>query len=150
MNRRLAALVAMAIAGCALYSDVLIVPLTVQPANIEHPNDLNSMIRKADLVRAVQLAPSIEAKHSRSARQTECPQHGERQESRGDLQQGIGQVVANGVNAPHPGVKRKRQRRNRSIEQCLRHDEVAARHQWLRPQCDQAPGEAWYFVYFSG
>src|SRR5436309_12818111 len=69
MNRRLAALVAMAIAGCALYSDVLIVPLTVQPANIEHPNDLNSMIRKADLVRAVQLAPSIDAKHSRSAQE---------------------------------------------------------------------------------
>src|SRR5438067_3306277 len=69
MNRRLVALVALAIGGCALYSDVTIVPLTVQPANIEHPNDLNSMIRKADLVRAVQLAPSIEAKHSRSAQE---------------------------------------------------------------------------------
>jgi Aspartyl protease len=64
MNRRLAALIAVTIAGCALYSDVLIVPLIVQPANIEHPNDLNSMIRKADLVRAVQLAPAIEARHS--------------------------------------------------------------------------------------
>jgi len=64
MNRRLAALIAVTIAGCALYSDVLIVPLIVQPANIEHPNDLNSMIRKADLVRAVQLAPAIEARRS--------------------------------------------------------------------------------------
>ena len=69
MNRRLAALVAIAIGGCALYSDVTIVPLTVQPANIEHPNDLTSMIRKADLVRAVQLAPAIDAKHNRSAQE---------------------------------------------------------------------------------
>ena len=69
MNRWLVALVALAIGGCALYSDVTIVPLTVQPANIEHPNDLTSMIRKADLVRAVQLAPAIEAKHNRSAQE---------------------------------------------------------------------------------
>jgi hypothetical protein len=67
MNRRLVALVVLAIAGCALYSDVTIVPLSVQPANIDHPSDLTSMIRKADLVRAVQLAPTIEAKHNRSA-----------------------------------------------------------------------------------
>lgn len=64
MNRLLAALVVLALAGCALYSDVTIVPLTVQPANIEHPNDLAAMIRKADLVRAVQLAPAIETKRS--------------------------------------------------------------------------------------
>src|ERR1043166_4676179 len=64
MTRRLVALVGVAIAGCALYSDVLIVPLTVQPANIDHPNDLTSMIRKADLVRAVQLAPAIDGRRS--------------------------------------------------------------------------------------
>ena len=62
MHRRLVALVVVFIAGCALYSDVLIVPLAVQPANIDHPNDLTSMIRKADLVRAVQLAPAIESR----------------------------------------------------------------------------------------
>src|SRR6266498_1403245 len=65
---RLAALVVV-LAGCALYSDVTIVPLTIQPGNIDHPNDLPSMVRKADLVRAVQLAPSIEAKHGRSAQE---------------------------------------------------------------------------------
>ncbi|HEY6139728.1 MAG TPA: aspartyl protease family protein [Thermoanaerobaculia bacterium] len=69
MSRRLVALIAVLIAGCALYSDVTIVPLIVQPANIDHPNDLNSMIRKADLVRAVQLAPTIEAKQNRSAQE---------------------------------------------------------------------------------
>jgi len=69
MNRRLVALVVLAIAGCALYSDVLIVPLSVQPANIDHPNDLTSMIRKADLVRAVQLAPTIDAKRNHSAQE---------------------------------------------------------------------------------
>ena len=51
MNRRLVALVALAIGGCALYSDVTIVPLTVQPANIEHPNDLTSMIEINVLIR---------------------------------------------------------------------------------------------------
>ncbi|HEV2722724.1 MAG TPA: aspartyl protease family protein [Thermoanaerobaculia bacterium] len=69
MNRRLVALAVVAIAGCTLYSDVTIVPLSVQPANIDHPNDLNTMIRKADLVRAVQLAPTIEAKQNRSAQE---------------------------------------------------------------------------------
>lgn len=68
MNRRLLALLVV-VAGCALYSDVTIVPLNVQPGNIDHPNDITSMIRKADLVRAVQLAPSIEAKHNRSAQE---------------------------------------------------------------------------------
>jgi hypothetical protein len=48
---------------------VTIVPLNVQPGNIDHPNDITAMIRKADLVRAVQLAPSIEAKHNRSAQE---------------------------------------------------------------------------------
>src|SRR6185436_7264 len=69
MKRRLAALLVVTIAGCTLYSDVLIVPLSVQPANIEQPSDLNTMIRKADLVRAVQLAPSIDAKQNRSAQE---------------------------------------------------------------------------------
>ncbi len=69
MDRRLALLAVLAISGCALYSDVTIVPLSVQPANIDHPNDLNTMIRKADLVRAVQLAPTIEAKQNRSAQE---------------------------------------------------------------------------------
>src|SRR5256714_2096367 len=69
MNRRLVALVAIAIGGCALYSDVTIVPLMVQPANIEHRNDLTSMIRKADPVRAVQLAPGIGGKHNRSGQE---------------------------------------------------------------------------------
>src|ERR1041385_6087662 len=69
MNRRLMVLVVLLIAGCALYSDVMIVPLSVQPANIDHPSDLTSMIRKADLVRAVQLAPMIETKHNRNAQE---------------------------------------------------------------------------------
>src|SRR5205085_7328159 len=64
-----AALVVLAIAGCALYSDVTIIPLSVQPGNIDHPSDLNTMIRKADLVRAVQLAPTIDAKHNHSAQE---------------------------------------------------------------------------------
>ena len=44
-----------------------IVPLTVTPANIERGSDIASMIRKADLVRAVSLAPVIDQKPNQSA-----------------------------------------------------------------------------------
>jgi len=55
-------------AACAsLTADVQIVPLTVTPANIERGSDIASMIRKADLVRAVSLAPIIDQKGSQSA-----------------------------------------------------------------------------------
>lgn len=69
MKRLLLALLAVTIARCTLYSDVTIVPLSVQPGNIDQPSDLNTMIRKADLVRAVQLAPAIEAKRNRSVQE---------------------------------------------------------------------------------
>lgn len=50
------------LAGCALYSDVEVAPLELIPANIERGNDLQSMIRKNDYLRAIELAPSIDAR----------------------------------------------------------------------------------------
>lgn len=50
------------LAGCALYSDVIISPLIYVPANIEHGNDLPSMLRKFDYVSAALAAPVVEAR----------------------------------------------------------------------------------------
>jgi tetratricopeptide (TPR) repeat protein len=47
--------------GCALYSDVTVGPLTLLPSNIERGSDLQSMLNKADFVRAAELA-SLEPK----------------------------------------------------------------------------------------
>jgi hypothetical protein len=55
------------VAGCTLYSDVSITPLTLVPANIERGSDIQSMVRKADYNRAVELAATIDAKPRHSA-----------------------------------------------------------------------------------
>ncbi|MEA2239800.1 MAG: hypothetical protein QOC81_4524 [Thermoanaerobaculia bacterium] len=53
--------------GCALYSDVAISPLTLVPGAIDQGSDLNSMVRKNDYVRAVELASMIEARPKQTA-----------------------------------------------------------------------------------
>lgn len=55
------------VAGCALYSDVVISPLIYVPSNIERGSDLPSMVRKFDYVNAVLSAPAVEARPRRSA-----------------------------------------------------------------------------------
>ncbi|HJT16014.1 MAG TPA: aspartyl protease family protein [Thermoanaerobaculia bacterium] len=55
------------LAGCALYSDVVIGPLIYDPANIERGGDLPSMLRKADYNTAVSLAKDIEMKPRKTA-----------------------------------------------------------------------------------
>ena len=63
-------LIALAVlAGCALYSDVVISPLIYDPANIERGNDLPSMVRKLDYNHAVSLAQMIEAKPKKTAQE---------------------------------------------------------------------------------
>lgn len=66
---RQAAAVAMvlALAGCALYSDVSVAPLNLTPANIERGADVTSMVRKADYLRAIEFTPVAEARTRRSA-----------------------------------------------------------------------------------
>lgn len=50
------------VAGCALYSDVLISPLIYIPANIERGGDVASMVRKYDYVNAVLQAPAVDSR----------------------------------------------------------------------------------------
>lgn len=50
------------LAGCTLYSDVSVAPLMLTQGSIERGSDLPSMVRKADYVRAVELASTVESK----------------------------------------------------------------------------------------
>ncbi|HVS30486.1 MAG TPA: retroviral-like aspartic protease family protein [Thermoanaerobaculia bacterium] len=52
---------------CALYTDVTIQPLIVSPEKIERGADIHSMLRKADYLRAVGMASSIEARQRPNA-----------------------------------------------------------------------------------
>ena len=62
-----AAVAALLLAGCALYSDVTISNLSVNPTNIDRGADLQSMMRKADYLRAVEMMPSIDARTNKTA-----------------------------------------------------------------------------------
>lgn len=55
------------LAGCALYSEVSINPLILNPMHIERGADLASMLRKADFLRAIELTPAIESRPRRIA-----------------------------------------------------------------------------------
>ena len=61
------ALAILAAARCALYSDVSIEPLTLIPGKIDRGADVKDMVRRADYLRAVQSAPTIEARQRKSA-----------------------------------------------------------------------------------
>lgn len=54
-------------AGCALYSDVAISPLIVVPMQIERGADIVQMVQRSDYLRAVEMAPLIDAKQRKSA-----------------------------------------------------------------------------------
>ena len=53
--------------GCALYSDVSIQPLIVSPQDIDRGADIHAMVRKADYLRALEMAPTIEARPRKTA-----------------------------------------------------------------------------------
>lgn len=57
---------AAAVTGCALYSDVAIQPLVMTPQKIERGADIQAMLRKADYLRAVELASSMDQRVRRS------------------------------------------------------------------------------------
>ena len=65
--RRLLLLGLALLSGCALYSDVTVGPLLLTPANIERGSTLNTMVEKADYLRAIGMASAIEARPKRSA-----------------------------------------------------------------------------------
>jgi hypothetical protein len=63
-------LIALAVlAGCALYSDVVISPLIYDPANIARGSDVQSMVRKLDYNHAISLAQTIDANPKKSAQE---------------------------------------------------------------------------------
>lgn len=67
LRKTLAALALAALTGCALYSDVSVTPLSVLPSNIDRGSDAQSMVRKADYLRAIELAPVIDARQRKNA-----------------------------------------------------------------------------------
>jgi hypothetical protein len=67
--RRVPILALLIFGACALYSDVYITPLLLLPVNIERGSDIQSMLRRADYLRAIELAPGIEAKPRNSAQE---------------------------------------------------------------------------------
>jgi Aspartyl protease len=60
-------LLAATLGGCALYKEVTVTPLLLSPAGIERGADIQSMLRKADYLRAIELASNLDQKHRRSA-----------------------------------------------------------------------------------
>lgn len=69
MSRSRLALLALlaAAAGCALYNDVSIAPLNMNPLMIDHGADVQGMVRKSDYLRAVEFASTVESRPRPSA-----------------------------------------------------------------------------------
>lgn len=61
-----AALFLLALNGCALYKEVSVAPLHLTPANIERGADLAAMLKKADFLRAIESASTIDARPKQS------------------------------------------------------------------------------------
>lgn len=57
----------LASARCALYSEVTVGPLNLTPASIERGSDIQSMLRKADYLRAIDQAETIASKSKPNA-----------------------------------------------------------------------------------
>jgi len=55
------------LAGCALYSEVTVSPLNLLPTNIDRGSDLQSMIRKNDYLRAIEMAAAVDARPRRNS-----------------------------------------------------------------------------------
>jgi hypothetical protein len=66
-NLAVSAALFLVLTGCALYNDVTISNLNVMPTSIDRGSDLQSMIRKADYLRAVEMMPVIDSRASKSA-----------------------------------------------------------------------------------
>ncbi|MGZ7042828.1 MAG: aspartyl protease family protein, partial [Thermoanaerobaculia bacterium] len=59
--------IALVLSGCALYNDVTISNLTLSPAQIDRGSDLQSMLRKSDYLRAVEMTSVIDSRPNKSA-----------------------------------------------------------------------------------
>ena len=57
----------LALTGCTLYSEVTVAPLQVNPSDIERGSDMQTMLRKADYLRAMEAAPTLDTRARRNA-----------------------------------------------------------------------------------
>src|SRR5688500_20380026 len=57
----------LALTGCTLYSEVTVSPLHINPSDIERGSDIQSMVRKADYLRAMESAATIDSRERKSA-----------------------------------------------------------------------------------
>ncbi len=57
----------LALTGCTLYSDVDVTPLRILPSNVDRGTDLPSMVRKADFLRAMEMAATVDSRERKSA-----------------------------------------------------------------------------------
>ena len=53
---------ALLLGGCALYSEVDVMPLTLLPTNIDRGTDMQQMLRKSDYLRAIEQAATLDAR----------------------------------------------------------------------------------------
>jgi hypothetical protein len=67
LRKAVSVLFAILLGGCALYSEVDVTPLILQPSNIDRGADLGSMVRKADYLRAMEMANVLDARERKSA-----------------------------------------------------------------------------------
>jgi len=72
MNRNVASLVLVALiaglqGGCTLYNEVEVAPLQVLPSNIDRGSDIESMLLKADYLRAMEMGATFDARQRVSA-----------------------------------------------------------------------------------
>ena len=55
------------LAACTLYNEVSVEPLSLLPTNIERGSDLQSMLRKSDYLRAMEMAATIDSRQKPNA-----------------------------------------------------------------------------------
>ncbi|MEO8034527.1 MAG: retropepsin-like aspartic protease [Acidobacteriota bacterium] len=55
------------VSGCSLANDVFITPLIVTPTQVERGGDVQSMVRKADFLRAIEMGDTLTARKRRTA-----------------------------------------------------------------------------------
>ena len=67
MRTTVALLAVLVLSGCALYSDVTVSALHLVPTDIERGSDLQSMLRKADYLRAIEMSATLDARQKKSA-----------------------------------------------------------------------------------
>lgn len=67
MLRKVALAALVLLAGCTLYNEVSVSALNLMPTNIERGSDLQSMLRKNDYLRAMEMASAIDSRPNRNA-----------------------------------------------------------------------------------